>query len=1412
MIQLRLSFGADRGVTTLEINDGELLKDAVTRAVEPVPKEGFEVHDMFVVTVNGMVIDKDFWPLTKLNSSDEIVISPRIGSGESGQIFKQAIIITIAVVASVFLGPAVGGGVVGALTTAAVTIGATLLLNAMIPPPVPDLGPGGFSGSIDNSQMYNINGQSNQMKRLGTVPKVYGNHRMFPLLAVTPYTELSVDPITGETIQYFYSIYDFGLGTAQISDIKIGDTPLSSDSFQDFEVRLVDPNRPDIPADIYDQALDKDFIFYRGRRVTQSLSLALLANSEFIQFSDENPDNLQPEIVLDFVAPKGLYGFSSNGQIGSRIVEFKIEFAKVGTDDWKNYNDLNFVDFYSGVAGGGGYEFRTRFFPATHVNTAFYEGVEWVSNQGRGQTISRTMYVKPNQNQIRVDGLAIDEWFDFQVGYKIFYGTRVLGAITDIQWIGDKGEGGVILTLDRNITDKFDIPAYEVVGTRDTEDGPITWSSPRNTRFVTSGVETLGAAFFKGAKASPVYSHYRFTPKEPGQYKVRVRRIRTTGQFNTQFADDVTWIGFTTAYKTAPIATEKRHVFLELKIRATNQINGNIQNLSATVSSVIPVYDADTQTWSRQPSSNPAWVFCDLLTGEVNKRPIALSRLHMPSISEWAEFCDEVPDSPSGVTFVDPRFTCNFILDYETTLQGVLNQVANAAQASLNIIDGKYGVLIDRRRTTPVQIFTPRNSREFSSTRLYSVRPHGVRVKYIDPNLNWEVAEAIAYDNGYNVENATQFDELTAFACTSYDQAWRFGRYMIAQNRLRQETITILVDFENLVCTRGDYVQVTQDVMCVGGSPARVRDVSGNVITIDDSLDINPDISYGYVYRSQTGQILTSTLTPLTARTFQLNGDIPDIGDLIVIGEVGKTVYDCVVKSISPNDDLSANVTLIEKADAIYDYESTDTIPDYDPQISDTSRPDFYPPKAVTNLTVGDQAYECAETQSGYNYYVELTWDIPFGSVYEFFEIWVNDGRGYRSYDRTTSRVYKYNVDQSRLDIEHGFKVVAVSASGKKLDLIAMPEVTTTPTTKNVPPSNVANLNMSITNQVLQLSWPKIDDCDCSRYELRYSPDSNDIWESSVQLVTVSKDVDSVSVQARTGAYFIKAVDFAGNQSAEAAVAITTIPNLFDLNIIETLNDAPDFDGTLDLAVKLGEAVILEQEVTGDPLNNRFYSEGYYTSNTLLDLGDVYTVRLQSLIRADGYKLGELMSTWLQLADVESLNSASSGDWDVQAEYRATDVFAAMSDWERLDLVDSISYGAGLGFTEWRPIPTIGDATGRIFQFRVKLSSFSPDVSPRLFDSTIKADMPDRIDSFENLTSSASEAYVVTYAQVFKGPGTSPNVQISIDNAETGDYWEFDYKTLEGFAIRFYDKDGIQVSRQFDVVAKGYGRRHTSTI
>lgn len=1531
MIKLKLSFGEDQPGKEFEIVAGELLSDAFKRALDGVPLEGREGGDIFTAVVNGHIIEKELWPFTKLQESDLVVISPKITSGDSGQFFKQVAILVISVVASVYLGPEIGEGIYGALAAAGITLGAALILNALIPPPVPDTGALSGGSSLADSQMYSIQGQSNEVKRYDIVPKVYGTHRIFPNVAAIPYTELAlsdgdyarnvlgnlefisrssgrggnniqvifqsggtaghesvavtdlsqsggnstitvtyqvgvstatqiknavdssgamalVNPLslsgdgstvqffignknlaggadTGKPVQYLYAIYDFGLGVMDITTLQIGDTPLTLDNFTDFSYNIVDPNRPDVPETIQDVHLAKNFILYKGQSEATALAVGLDGNMlegapqdtyEAIRDSSPNPNDYSQEIILNFACPAGLYGFDAQGNKQYRRIDLDISFAKVGTDVWYKYNDPNVVSTFKAVGGQSDqFEFLNLLAPGPtdEAQNEFYDS--WVSYaQDSGPSLGMT--IRDGTNKLLINGGG-----GLVVGNQVFLGNSVYaGAILSVTSYGPNPAYN-ILTLDRNFGPGaigfnsvfgFSGGAWDGVG--DTAD-PASYSGWNPPDLMNSQIrihgQGLGQATIQRGETVPVFAMFRFTPKNADQYQVRIRRMQTSGPFNTTVGDDLVWEDLTTRFDRAPIVTDKRHMFLELKIRATNQLSGTIGDLSAVCSSRLDVYDPDTQTWSKQINNNPAWVFVDMLIGEVNKKAVDKSRLDLDSIVAWADYCDEIPTPPPTQTYTKPRFQTNFVLDFDTTLQQVLNQVAGAANASLNLVNGKYGVLIDKFQSTPVQVFTPRNSKNFTSSRIYGPRPDGLTVKWIDPLSDWAVVDLVVYDDGFDATNAENLQDLQSFACTNSEQTWRFGRYMIAQNKLRQETISLQVDFEQMVCNRGDFVQITQDVMRVGGTPARVKSVVGTVITIDDDLEIDDLLSYGYVLRSPTAGILTNTLTVVSPNSFDLDGTLPAVGDLVVIGEVGSIVLDCIVKSISPNDDMSAQLVLVEKADAIYDSESSGTLPDYNAEISLTSRADIDPPRKVENLTIADLGHDCNALGTGYTYFIDLIWDVPIHSVYELFSVMVNVGLGFTEIATTRGTLYRYTVDQANLGVGHEFKVIAVSATGKKLIPSSVDTVGATPVSKDTPPSDVSALVIDITNEVIQLSWPKIPDCDAQQYIVRYSPSLTADWANSVSLLKTDGKTNLASTQARTGTYLVKAVDFNGNVSANPAIAITTIPRLFNLNVVEDISESPGWIGGYDRTKKLGLAVVLDRFAAGGPTVNQFYPEGYYYYKEHIDLGEIYTVRLQSNIQAAGYGEGDLLVNWLDLTDVDAMNHADFPDWEVETQYRTADSLEPIANWLTLTSVDEMTGGVSDTFKPWKSF-IMSDATGRIFQFRLKLNSNRLSVSPRVYSGAIRADMPDRVESYEGLVADASAGIAVTYDFAFKGPAPSPNIQVSIDSAETGDYWSFDYKTLDGFLIRIFDNTGTQVERTIDVAVKGYGRKHTTSI
>ncbi len=1898
MIKVRFATGKNESADRqFDIVAGELLSDAVSRSVDGIPLGDKKPGDVFRAIVNGNFIDNDFWEITALRPTDNLLVCPRLMGNPNDRMFGQALVIAATIIAAVYAPELVGAGAPAAFFTAAVSIGGTLLVNALIPPPTIGGLDLSLAGNIASSQMYSLTGQSNQVKQFQPVPKVYGRHRVFPNVAANPYTQLELDPITGKQVEYLYVVYDFGFGPMTIDSLMIGDTPLTKGNFADFDYKLVDFNKPtdeffaeqavlaqvpgnDIAVDgnntPWNGPLLTSLVHYKGKSSGDSFSIELDGNesvvgtdaSQWQAFRNTavNETNSPQKIILTFVNP-ALYSFATNGAMGWRQIDMQIHFRKVGTDpyrEWIAYNDQNFCAEPTVTVGG--LDASDLVLTLAGINspaTIFGDNVSIEDNPfyifqrtdffepADASPFYGSQYLKADQPKLFMKTFQSNQVVvsanQLVIGREVYYrGTEFLGKVLSVDlWPHDPAY--TVVTLDRNIAalsgSGFNwfgrLPAINYIG---HFTAPESWSELAGDKgTITSTQQGLGAFRIKGSEQTAHYSSVTFSPTERAQFEIKVERIITTGQYPYQTADALAWTSVVTRFDTTPIKTDKRHVFLDLRIRASNQLNGTITDFSGVCKSAIDVWDG-TQ-WTKAQSNNPAWVFADLMTSEVSKKPIPKSRLHLPSLLEWANFCDEVPPSPPTRTYFKKRFQTNFVLDYATTLQAVLGQVASAAQAGPTLIDGKYGVFIDRLQETPVQVFTPRNSTNFTSSRIYGPRPPGIRVKYINPfgfvpietprtfidaavnittnaitiiahglntgrqvaittdgflpegltatkywviridqntvklaataadslllmevditsatggghhsllpesltdsEVGWKVSEIIAYDAGYakfgvtaataaievdlsgtpasggvafllngnltptidlsggmsgaaalvqaamrtvpgfeqviverlgpfNVLDVTftgvagpvvmeatnntlltfasapitvgfgditvgvvgvlaadgaLIEDMTSFACTNDEQAWRFGRFMLAQNKLRQETMSIQVDFEQLVCTRGDFVQITQDVMRVGGTPARVKSVVGTVVTINDALDLsaartqtltrqngtptsgdyvlnfnvevqfwtldydidnsspvsgyikfayNGEITsaiafrddgfindvaindvqpalraltglgavdvigdfyngfeiifsgtsgpaphqitvndgslfnsdgvalnsstskaftgiagsgstapiafdataadvqaalrllaglslvtvtgdaseytvnfvgvngainklflslntldpvadysvarvqnFGVTFRAASGDIKTSALSVVSSHSFSLDSDLPATGDLIIVGEVGKLVFDCLVKSIAPNDDLSATLMLIEKADAIYTSESTGNIPAYSPQLSSVVPQEFQAPGAVQNLTATGAVDNNGDA---YGYFLQVVWtppaNSPSGTLYEIIvdPLPITTGGkgdiGWVTTTPSTTLTYaKVALAPSQVDVPLTVTVVAKDTStGLSLPPALATNTTVTVASKTTPPSDVLSLDMSIVGTILQLSWPKLPDLDIATFSIRYSPNLTATWGTSTPLLTVDGKSTTASVQGRTGSYFIKAVDLAGNESTNAAEAITTIPQLFNLNIVEEIPEI-GFLGRFDRTERTTlPAVILSYS---NIAAKAFYSEGYYYYAEQLDLGEVFTVNLESRVKAAGYTAGTVMSSWETLSSVSLLNETStSTKWNVEAQYRAVGAgFHPISDWLAMSDIPIIDEGGTSAFTEWRTF-TRGSATGQLFQFRLRLTSLAANVSPAVFDGLIIADMPDRQESYENLTATIADGYALTYSVPFKGPAPSPNVQVSIDNAEAGDFWVFDYKTVDGFLIRFYNLYSEPVERTFDVAVKGYGHNYTVAI
>jgi hypothetical protein len=128
----------------------------------------------------------------------------------------------------------------------------------------------------------------------------------------------------------------------------------------------------------------------------------------------------------------------------------------------------------------------------------------------------------------------------------------------------------------------------------------------------------------------------------------------------------------------------------------------------------------------------------------------------------------------------------------------------------------------------------------------------------------------------------------------------------------------------------------------------------------------------------------------------------------------------------------------------------------------------------------------------------------------------------------------------------------------------------------------------------------------------------------------------------------------------------------------------------------------------------------------------------------------------------------------------------------------------GVTFDAWTDF-VAGHVTGWSFEFRIKLESFAPNVSPSVETVLqVQVDMPDRIERGEDIACSSSTGAIIEYPAAFRN---NPAVAITIQDGAADDRLEFTAKDETGFTVKVYNTTAAAyVNRILDYIASGFGR------
>lgn len=706
-------------------------------------------------------------------------------------------------------------------------------------------------------------------------------------------------------------------------------------------------------------------------------------------------------------------------------------------------------------------------------------------------------------------------------------------------------------------------------------------------------IEGDGTFAVQGYTKTAVRRSVRFRPPSRGQYTISIARITvddqsdTSGDNQSTTFEDSYLVSFKSIRYDTPL-TQEGLALVAIRAQANEQLNGVIDNFNCTVQRYLPVWNGSI--WSApQATRNPAWAFVDVLKGAGNVRPLTDDRIDLDTILTWANAC-----SAAGITF-------DAVLTERASVWEVLQEIASAGFASLTIRDGKYSVIHDTTRSTPVQHFSERNSWNFNVTRMFGDLPHALTVRFPNEATLHQTDEVTVYDDGYDENTATRLESLDLPYTTSASLAWKAGRRYMATARLRPRIISIDTDIEFLICERGDLVRISHNVMLVGLGSARVKSITTNgsgdltAVELDAPFDMSADTDYCLRFRKSTNVSVYATLATVagSSASFTISPAIasgqpmPEVGDLAFFGLAGSETIECIIRSIEPRPDLSATITLVDYSPDIFTADSGD-IPDFDPGI--TLRPTIQrkaPPKPVILSVDSDEralirlpngtfiprvliAYELRPTEN----------ELPPQNIQVRWRSSIEAGDPqFRMVPVQTGTVAIEPVEEGDTII---IEMRSISEFGATSEWVSVTHTVIGRTSK--PPAVERFYRAGDT-----LVWPYPNPpADLAGFILRAHYGTNTTWSTARALHPGVWPTSPFDISALSGqqTILIKAVDTSGNESDDAVSVTMDLGDLPISNIVLTQSEGPGFSGTLsggtDTGTQLEASVLSDVPFYGD--------------------------------------------------------------------------------------------------------------------------------------------------------------------------------------------------------------------------------------
>ena len=660
---------------------------------------------------------------------------------------------------------------------------------------------------------------------------------------------------------------------------------------------------------------------------------------------------------------------------------------------------------------------------------------------------------------------------------------------------------GTVLQQDINRGQQFTLGYFTVLIRGNSSDDEPEPSIDENFTVSYAGAQ------ISGSQSSALRKEYRIDNLPAGQYYVKMEvTARSAGLTDSRASVRCYWTALTSIVYDD--FSYPNMALIGIKALATDQINGSPTLKFKKTKSIIYAWNPHTEAYEEKDAKNVAWACYDAVhlcrylehpnTHEwvYDVQGVNADRMLYDQFDEWAAFCEE------------KGLYVNIEINQLGEMLDIVNQkIAPIGHGKVLRFGTRYGCTWDCAKQ-PVQMFGMGNivAGSFQEQFLPATdRANAVEITYMDADndFNRETITVMAddYDTAVEVKTA----QATYDGITSYEQAYREGKYQLFCNKYRLRTISFEADIDAISCTIGDVVLVAHDVpkWAHSGRVAKVKD--DELLLPVELADITK--SYRVMYRTINDNMYTTNCEVLENKDGWCKvkidsynaADPPQENDVFDIAEVNVGSKPFIIQNISRSKDFHRKIECIEYDERIYseDYD----IPAIEYHEEDTR------PKNVTGLSA--TSYHYVTNDGVTRQHIDVSWNTASVGTYTISvlsnETWSVVDSGIKG--------NRYSADLD-MDIEK-VKVVTVSGvvstSGTVADVVAIDTLVTA--------LDILNLHttFSVHNNGLRLTaeWDGIDASVLKTYVADFDGDEKRITDATVQYNNVSINSHTLKVKAQ---------------------------------------------------------------------------------------------------------------------------------------------------------------------------------------------------------------------------------------------------------------------------------------------------------